>query len=192
MPDESVWIGFFDPEEVLTRLGLHADCRDVVDFGCGYGTFAVPAAKRVRGTVYALDIDPQMVTATMEKARGQRLTNLEAYERDFVTDGTGLPDASVDYAMLLNILHAEEPLALLREAWRVLVPGGTLAVMHWNCDPSTPRGPSMDIRPRPEQCRAWAGRVGFELAGPERIDFPPYHYGIVFRKPAPRPSRGQR
>jgi hypothetical protein len=59
----------------------------------------------------------------------------------------------------------------------VLSYGGRLGIMHWNYDSRTPRGPSMDIRPRPEQCRDWAERVGFRLAMAEKIDLPPYHYG---------------
>ena len=47
--------------------------------------------------------------------------------RDFVAVGTGLPDSSVGYAMLFNILHCEAPGILLKEAWRVLVPEGILA-----------------------------------------------------------------
>jgi SAM-dependent methyltransferase len=102
--------------------------------------------------------------------------------RDFVAEGTGLPDASVDCAMLFNILHCEEPEVLLAEAHRVLAQGGLLGIMHWNYDPTTPRGPSMDIRPRPEQCRQWAEQLGLRLHVPDRIDLPPYHYGWVLEK----------
>jgi ubiquinone/menaquinone biosynthesis C-methylase UbiE len=190
MPEESMWSGFFSPELTLQRLDLQADCGNVVDFGCGYGTFAVPAARMIRGIVYALDVDLQMVNATQTRAAAEHVENIRAYQRDFVENGTGLPDAHVGYAMLFNILHCEEPLALLREAWRVLVPGGTLAVMHWNYDPATPRGPSMEIRPRPEQCRQWSTRAGFLLFGPQPIDLPPYHYGLTFRKPHDRQRTG--
>jgi len=41
--------------------------------------------------------------------------------------------------MLFNILHADERLAMLKEAWRVTVAGGKLAVIHWNYDPNTPQ-----------------------------------------------------
>jgi len=183
MPDEALWSAFFAPEETLARLGLTRDCRDVVDFGCGYGTFTIPAARIVRGIVHALDIEPEMVAATMAKAMAAGLANVQARQRDFMVEGTDLPDASVDYAMLFNILHAEEPLTLLREALRVLSRGGRLGIMHWSYDPTTPRGPGMTIRPRPEQCRAWAEQAGFRLAGPERIDLPPYHYGLVMVRP---------
>ncbi len=183
MPDESMWEGFFSPEQTLAKLGLTGSCRDLVDFGCGYGTFTIPAARIVRGIVHALDIEPDMIGATSRKAEEAGLDNVRVEGRDFVTLGTGLPDGSVDYVMLFNILHCEQPEVLLRESWRALSPRGRLGIVHWNCDPTTPRGPSMDIRPRPELCRDWAKQVGFRLAIPEKIELPPYHYGWVFAKP---------
>ncbi len=182
MPEEPVWSAFFDPEAALRTLGLQPETGDVVDFGCGYGTFAIPAAGIVRGTVHAFDVDPAMVIATRTRAEAQGRRNVVARQRDLMADGTGLPDGSAGYAMLFNILHCEHPDVLLREAWRVLVPGGALAIVHWNFDPSTPRGPSMSIRPRPELCRAWALEAGFEAEEPYPVDLPPYHYGLLFRK----------
>ena len=44
MPDEDMWAGFFEPAKVLTTLGLDRDVRDLVEFGCGYGTFTLAAA----------------------------------------------------------------------------------------------------------------------------------------------------
>jgi ubiquinone/menaquinone biosynthesis C-methylase UbiE len=85
--------------------------------------------------------------------------------------------------MLFNILHAERCEVLLEEAFRVLKPGGLLAIMHWNYDPTTPRGPSMDIRPQPEQCCDWAEQARFWLLPPGFIDLPPYHYGMVLERP---------
>jgi SAM-dependent methyltransferase len=184
MPDEELWQGFFDPPAVLAKLGLASSCGNVVEFGCGYGTFTIPACRIVQGTVYALDIEPEMVTKTCSKAKAAGLGNVHVQQRDFIAEASGLADASVDYAMLFNILHAEEPLGLLEEAWRVLNAGGRLGIVHWNYDPATPRGPSIEIRPRPEQCRGWAEQVGFELLPPGLVILPPYHYGLVFRRPA--------
>jgi len=182
MPDEAAWAGFFEPADVLARLGLTSACVDAVDFGCGYGTFAIPAARIVSGTVYAIDVEPAMVRRTHDRARAEGLGNVTPVLRDFLDDGTGLPDESVDYAMLFNILHAENPMALLEEAMRILKPAGLAAIMHWNYDSSTPRGPSMDIRPRPEQCLAWAVQAGLRPAGEEFVSLPPHHYGLVLRK----------
>lgn len=183
MPDETMWATFFDPPTVLARLGLTVDAQGVVEFGCGYGTFTLPAARVARGTVYAFDIEAELVELVRTRARQAGITNLIVELRDFVEQGTGLADAAADYAMLLNILHAERPDALLREAWRVLRPGGRLGIIHWNHDPTTPRGPAMSIRPRPEQCRVWAEAAGFRLLAPGIINLPPYHYGMALQRP---------
>ena len=177
MPWEDVWETFFDPHAVLEKLELTVDCRCVVDFGCGYGTFALPAARMIAGTVFALDIDPQMIAATKVRAHAAQLRNWQANQRDFLTQGCGLPEGAADYAMLFNILHAAEAPELLAEAWRVLRAGGRLGVMHWNYDSSTPRGPSMAIRLRPNDCRRLVENAGFSIQ--QVIDLPPYHYGLV-------------
>ena len=50
MPEESIWVEFFDPAKILRTLRLTPECGDVVDFGCGYGTFTIPAARVVPAT----------------------------------------------------------------------------------------------------------------------------------------------
>lgn len=179
MPPEELWRNFFDPTAVLTKLGLDTNCGDVLEFGCGYGTFTIPAARLICGKVYAMDIEPEMLATTEAKAKIAGAKNIEFMQRDFVADGCGLADGAIDYVMLFNILHAEERMALLNEARRVLRPNGKLAIIHWNFDASTPRGPSMSIRPKPGECRAWAEEAGFTALSPTDIDLPPYHYGLV-------------
>jgi ubiquinone/menaquinone biosynthesis C-methylase UbiE len=184
MPERDAWESFFDPDQMLTHLGLTANCHDVVEFGCGYGTFTLPAARRVGGTVFALDIDSTLLATAEGRAAAQGLTNIRFLQRDFIAQGTGLPDGSMDYAMVFNILHCEDPVGLLREAHRNLREGGALGVIHWKPDPDTPRGPPMSIRPRPEQCKQWAEAAGFSQSG-GLIELPPYHFGLVLlrRKP---------
>ena len=183
MPDSTLWDSFFDPRRTLRELGLKPEHRHAADFGCGYGTFAIPAAAIISGNVYGFDIDPAMAAATNIRARMRGLTNVIIEVRDFMANGTGLGANGVDFAMLFNILHAESPGIILAEAKRILAPGGTLALMHWNYDPATPRGPSMAIRPKPEQCRQWAAEAGFVLQSLPVIPLPPWHYGITFLRP---------
>ncbi len=180
MPDKDMWEGFFDPAKILTTLGLDSQINDVAEFGCGYGTFTVVAAKIIKGRIYALDLEPEMIRLTVEEAKKQGLTNVVTMQRDFMAAGSGLKDASVDYVMLFNILHLENPVALLSEARRILIKNGKLGIIHWNYDSATPRGPSMDIRPKPEDCIKWAESIGF--SEPVRYDLKPYHYGIVLIK----------
>ena len=181
MPDEGMWRSFFGPETILTVLGLDESVGDTVDFGCGYGTFSLPAARRIRGTLHGFDIEPEMVAECERRAVAEGVHNARFCQRDFVTDGTGLAEEAVDYAMLFNLLHAEAPLVLLREAWRILRPGGRVSVIHWNYDSATPRGPSMDIRPCPEDCLHWTEEAGFVVEG-GLVDLPPYHYGLIGQK----------
>lgn len=181
MPEEDMWKGFFEPSKILQTLGLNNSVIDVVDFGCGYGTFTIPAAKIIRGKIYAIDIEPEMVKETQRKARENRLDNVEVMLRDFMSEGSGLEDRSVDYVMLFNILYTtEKPEKLIEEAYRILKRNGKLGIIHWNYDPTTPRGPPMEIRPKPEQCTEWARNVGFN--SPKRYNIKPYHYGIIMKK----------
>jgi len=191
MPEEQMWATFFDADHILTQLGFDDPNADMVEFGCGYGTFTVAAAKRTRGRVFALDIEPAMIAATEGKARSAGLRNVSCRLRDFVAEGSGLPDESVAYAMLFNILHGEKPVSLLREAFRTLRHGGKVGIIHWNYDRSTPRGPDLSIRPRPEQCQAWVREAGFALTRP-LISLPPYHYGLAGQRlQLPQPTAAQ-
>jgi len=182
MPEENVWNSFFNEPLILSKLQLTSGCKDVVEFGCGYGTFTIPAARIITGSVFAMDIEQEMLDSTEESALQSHLTNIKCILRDFVKDGTGLPDNSVDYAMVFNILHYEQPVKLLEEAFRVLRNGGIVGIIHWNYDPETPRGPEMNIRPRPAQCIQWGEKAGLKMTGDGIIDLPPYHYGMALRK----------
>lgn len=178
MPDEQMWDTFFDPDAILDTLGIQHTGGNIADFACGYGTFTIPVARRTKGIVYAIDIDESMIRITQEKVRQNELKNVKVLQRDFVAEGTGLMDSCCDRVMLFNILHAEEPLKILAEAKRILTAKGKVSVMHWNYDSTTPRGPSMDIRPRPQQCQNWLIEAGFTLEG-TIIPLPPYHYGLT-------------
>jgi SAM-dependent methyltransferase len=181
MPEEAYWSSFFDAEGALDRLFGKNDVRgDVVEFGCGYGTFTIPAARRTSGMVSALDIEPDMVERLQNKAEASRLINIRAQLRDFVADGSGLQPASQSHAMIFNLLHLEHPVALLHEAHRILHAGAVLSVMHWRSDIPTPRGPSLEIRPTPEQCRGWMSEAGFgNITNVDIQEFCPFHYGLV-------------
>ena len=186
MPPVELWDSFFDCAGILDALGCRDVKGDLIEFGCGYGSFTVAAATRVAGTVYALDIDPPMVAATAARARQGAHRNVDVERRDFVGDGAGRPSGSVAFGMLFNILHIEEPVLLLREAHRVIRPGGVLGVIHWKRDVPTPRGPSLDIRPRPEDCRAWGELAGFRWVRYEELPGSPWHWGMVLERPGPR------
>lgn len=178
MPDESYWETLLDVPLILDRLGVVGSLRDVVELGCGYGTFSLPVARRVSGILTSFDIEHDMVRRTQERAMEAGITNLRCEVRDVMNDGFGVPEASQDAALLFNILHCEQPVALLAEAARVVRPGGCVHVIHWRHGLPTPRGPALDIRPRPEQIAAWAAETGELYTDGESFRLPPWHYGM--------------
>ena len=159
MPDEAMWESFFDQSTILAQLGLQPDTQAVVEFGCGYGTFTIPAARLARGPVYAFDIEPGMVAIVRCKAQQAGLSTIACAIRDFVEQGTGLPDTSVEYVMLFNLLHAECPDVYY--------------------DPSRPvTGNSAPARAMPGLAEA----VDFQLRQPGVVNLPPYHYGLALER----------
>lgn len=183
MPPTEQWESYFDTAHILDALGVQGINGDAVEFGCGYGTFTTAIAQRISGTVHALDIDPLMVEASRLRVSQAGLRNVVVQERDFVADGTAIPAESASLALLFNILHIEDPVSLLREARRILRPGGIVAVIHWNYDARTPRGPSLEIRPPPEQCRAWGEEAGFRWVRDEALPGSRWHWGMVLARP---------
>lgn len=181
MPEEGAWESFFDAGAAIEKLvGAEGAAGDVVEFGCGYGTFTIPAALHTRGIVTALDIEPSMIDRTKHRCSDQALSNVRAEVRDFIAHGTGLGDGSQAHAMIFNLLHLDQPVALLKEAYRVLRDGGKLSVIHWRSDIPTPRGPSLAIRPAPDQCRKWIAEAGFrDVEAVDLESYCTYHFGFI-------------
>ncbi len=42
MPVEKRWDDFFHPEEILTMMEIDPSIGNLLDIGCGYGTFLIP------------------------------------------------------------------------------------------------------------------------------------------------------
>lgn len=182
MPEEAYWETLFDVPLILDRLGIDARLKHVVELGCGYGTFTIPVARQLSGTLTTFDIDETMIDRTRQRAVESRVGNILYVVRDVFEDGFGCKSASQDGCLLFNILHSEEPVRLLAEAARVVRPDGLVLVIHWRYDPTTPRGPSLAIRPRPELILDWADQTGLLETGGPVIDLPPWHYGLRLRR----------
>ncbi len=111
----------------LEKIGI-GEGQTVLDFGCGPGSYTIPAAKIVgeKGKVYALDIHPLAIEAVEKKARKKKLTNITAIPSH---GDTGLPDESVDVVLLYDTIHMiKDKPALLKELQRVLKADGFLSV----------------------------------------------------------------
>lgn len=181
MPNEDLWNSFFDVDLILRELEIDANIQDLVEIGCGYGTFTLPAAKRIAGQLYSFDIDPQMLEFAANKIGKSEIKNINLQKRDILAETTGLGNEQVNYVMLFNILHNKEPNLLLNEAYRILKQGGKVGIIHWRKDIETPRGPSLNIRPTAEQILSWIDKQQFGLHKAPFV-LKPYHFGLVLEK----------
>lgn len=189
MPEVSYWESLFDIPRILDTMRLNKGAGCVVEFGCGYGSFTIPLARRLQGagdSLLSFDIDPAMVQRAQDRVVREKLLRVTVKESQKSGEDLVEPQ-SADYVMLFNILHGKEPGErpedLLQLAWSWLSPGGTVGIIHWRYDSSTPRGPSMEIRPRPEELLGRMKAAGFRIFPKSPLDLPPYHYGILGQKP---------
>lgn len=173
MPEEQYWESLFDVPRILRWLDL-ARVRDVAELGCGYGTFTIPIARAAAGTVWTFDVDEAMLARTRNRGEGLRIV---CDRRDVMEHGFGV---RADAVLLFNILHCDEPATMLRHAAAALTDNGRVYAIHWQHGP-TPRGPSLDIRPRPEQLVGWAREAGLAPLG-DVVELPPWHYGLAFSR----------
>ena len=100
---------------------------DIADLGAGEGAFSQLLARRAKRVV-AVDNSPRMVEVAQELAIRNGLANVEFRVGDL--ENPPIPEASVDLAFFSQSLHhALHPQRAVDAAWRILRPGGRIAIL---------------------------------------------------------------
>ncbi len=150
------------PEQTLHTAGVTTD-QTVVDLGCGPGYFTLPAAEIVgpRGKVYAVDVQPEMLAACRARAAEAGVQGIEFVQSDGIH--VPLPDGVADQVLISVVLHeSKDRAAFVREARRLLKPGGEVALIEFRKQDGPP-GPPKEVRLSEEEVAAVAGAAGLRV-----------------------------
>jgi len=126
-------LGFWDRfgAETVSRLRLEPG-QAVLDLCCGAGASALPAARAVgpAGRVLGIDIAAPLLDLARAKAARQGLANIEFRHGDATC--TGLAAGCFDAVVcVFGVFFAPDMTAFVAEMWRLVRPGGTLAITTW-------------------------------------------------------------
>ena len=102
--------------------------ENAVDIGCGEGgDLSLMLANRCKN-VTSLDYDPKVISGFQKILKQKGIKNVTPKVADMIK--TGLPDNYADLVLMSQVLHhATDPRLALKEAIRILKPGGTLAFL---------------------------------------------------------------
>ena len=180
-PDRDLWQL---PDEIMDTLGI-AEGSVVADIGAGGGWFTIRLARRVgaNGIVYAEDIQPQMLEATMRRVAREGLGNVRRVMG--TSADPRLPTGAIDAALIVDTYHEfDNPDALLRNIAKALRPNGRIGVVDFKRDGLGP-GPALEDRVDADQVVRDAEAAGLRLV--RRETFLPYQFMLVFSRPQPGP-----
>jgi ubiquinone/menaquinone biosynthesis C-methylase UbiE len=146
-----------------TALAKLNEGEIVLDLGSGGGIDVLLSAKRVgpSGKSYGLDMTDEMLALANENKRKAGVENVEFLKGEI--ENIPLPDNSVDVIISNCVINlSSDKDAVLREAFRVLKPGGRFAVS----DVVTRGGVSPEIR---KSVLLWVGCVAGALEDVEYV-----------------------
>lgn len=115
----------------IERMSLHRGAR-VLDVCCGTGASALPAAQAVgsEGKVIAVDLAGELLKLGQAKAQAAGLQSLEFRRGDMTS--LGFPDGHFDAVLcVFGIFFAPDMETQVAELWRMVRPGGRLAITTW-------------------------------------------------------------
>ena len=161
------------PQLMLDRSGIQAG-QMVLELGCGSGAYTTFASKRVgpQGKVYALDIQEgmlQQLKGKLDQSNDQSASVIVPVQGS----ATKLPfeDGTLDIVYLVTVLmEIPNRENALSEIYRVLKPGGSLAITEFLPDPDYPSRKTV---------LKLGKQAGFV---PEEISGTIFNYTIRFRK----------
>jgi ubiquinone/menaquinone biosynthesis C-methylase UbiE len=164
------------PLPILEKFGLSS--TDIVaDIGCGIGYFTIPAAGMLdsENMVYALDTSDQMLEEVKKRTAAANASNIIAIKTSEYD--LKLPDESVTFALMVNVLHEiEDKAQFITEVMRILKPEGKIAIIEWEKE-NMEMGPPKDHRIGKDETAALLMSFGMITEG--IIQLANVFYGLI-------------
>ena len=178
------------PNRLLDALRLKPG-QMVADIGAGSGYFSFRLAKRVgpSGTVFAVDIQPEMLALIRQKMKKRDVTNIVPVKGE-ITDPK-LDKESVDLFLMVDVYHEfSHPWEMTRAMVRSLKPGGRLVFVEYRLeDPSVP---IKLVHKRSEKQVIKEMSVHPEMRWVGTLDLLPRQHVVLFEKTAPDTAQDDR
>jgi arsenite methyltransferase len=171
--------GWQMPDRLLDYL-LLKEGETVADVGAGTGYFSMLFARKVgkSGTVYALDVDDNMVKLIEKRARKEGFANVRATLAPF--ESPGIAKGLADLVFICDTyLFFENRVEYMKRVREVLKRGGRLAIVSFNGNAEIPGAPPRHKMIPKEQAISEIRSAGFTLEAD--ILFLPYQDFLLFR-----------
>jgi len=176
------------PDEMLAMMGLE-DGDIVADIGVGSGFFTRRMARLVApsGTVYAVDIQPEMLEILQGYVEEEGLTGIVPVLSEF--DDPKLPEGEIDWILLVDVYHEfGNPGAMLAKMREALKRDGRVALLEYRVEDGTGDHIKGDHRMSVRQVLSEWGPAGFELI--ELHEFLPSQHLFIFQTAAQEGTAG--
>ena len=152
----------------------------VADIGAGTGYLSRRMAPAVMpgGKVWAVDVQPEMISLLQAGAKRSGLTQIEA--RISAVDDVNLPASSVDLAVMVDVYHElSHPYEVMASILKALKPGGRIVFVEYKAE-----DPSVPIKPLHKMSEAQIKREAsvFPLVWERTVNTLPWQHVVVFRK----------
>ena len=176
-PDREKWQ---KPDLIMDALNI-ADGSTVADIGAGAGWFTIRLARRVgpRGTVYAQDVQRQMLEAIRRRVAKEGLQNVQP--RLGEGSNPNLPAASLDAVLVVDVYpEVEDRVTFLRNLGSSLKPNGRIGIVNYKPGIGGPGPTGEGVRVESVAVEADAQAAGLRVLS--RESFLPYQYMVVLGK----------
>jgi ubiquinone/menaquinone biosynthesis C-methylase UbiE len=122
------------PQQTIAALEIRPG-QTIADLGAGSGyyTFRIAPLVGPDGKVLAIDVEPTMLRVVAERARRERIANVETV-RSSPSD-PNLSAGSVDLLFMVDVYHElEYPYEMLRKVHAALRPDGRVALIEYRAE----------------------------------------------------------